>query len=553
MNLIRSAICMNNNPYWLSELEGAVPEAAYGISINVYTIAFEAWRRGLSVSFENVYSKSRGRHFIRYIIGNRQKNVKFTHNRSELVSQKAVRTVANKIATRKILASKDIPAVRSGIVNTADLDAIKNITSDFNYPVKITELASSSKNKRTVTKGSPEEVSKFIAKQKKNAKYKGFLLEESAEKTHYYAYIVDDKVIGVYKKETPFITGDGSRSINELLKESNIVRSRVPSIINLEISADEKLENVLKKQNYKIDSVPGSGEKVAIKSETESKDPVDVSDIFSEEMKDNLVNVIGAFPGLIQGEVEFHYDQDTEDYSVLSINGRPGIRNYLYPMQGKARPVPKAIIDYYFPETKGKYLNDKTPKFYFDYESVNDGLRNNRLSRILIPKHRYEPNLVSKSIKFQSKYELKKLKKMIKDNFIRLKFDGEFNVLDDNLFELTIVGNYQDVAYFYDYLQTKKYLNDISTADYDSGVCIGYSFNDLRSSEPETSDKMLKKTDIAKADKEKSSRQIRQYKKKICQRNDRITALEQEIENLKNSKSWKVTEPVRKIRSKFGR
>src|SRR5699024_1177305 len=326
-----------------------------------------------------------------------------------------------------------------------------------------------------------------------------------------------------------------------------------PSIINLEISADEKLENVLKKQNYKIDSVPGSGEKVAIKSETESKDPVDVSDIFSEEMKDNLVNVIGAFPGLIQGEVEFHYDQDTEDYSVLSINGRPGIRNYLYPMQGKARPVPKAIIDYYFPETKGKYLNDKTPKFYFDYESVNDGLRNNRLSRILIPKHRYEPNLVSKSIKFQSKYELKKLKKMIKDNFIRLKFDGEFNVLDDNLFELTIVGNYQDVAYFYDYLQTKKYLNDISTADYDSGVGIGYSFNDLRSSEPETSDKMLKKTDIAKADKEKSSRQIRQYKKKICQRNDRITALEQEIENLKNSKSWKVTEPVRKIRSKFGR
>src|SRR5699024_12554085 len=100
-----------------------------------------------------------------------------------------------------------------------------------------------------------------------------------------------------------------------------------------------------------------------------------------------------------------------KDYSVSSINVRTRISNYLYTMQSKGRPDPKAIIDYYLPETKGKYLNDKTPKFYFDYESVNDGLRNNRLSRILIPKHRYEQNLVSKSIKFQSKYELKKQKK----------------------------------------------------------------------------------------------------------------------------------------------
>ena len=104
-----------------------------------------------------------------------------------------------------------------------------------------------------------------------------------------------------------------------------------------------------------MDSVHEAGEQVAIKSESGSKETVDVTDLFSDEMKNNLIKVIGALPGMIQGEVEFHYDQDTEDYSIYAINGRPGIRNYLYPIHGEARPIPKAIIDYYFPETKGNY------------------------------------------------------------------------------------------------------------------------------------------------------------------------------------------------------
>lgn len=551
---------MDNNPKWLSELEGTVPKAAYGISINVYAVAFEAWRRGLNVSFENGYSKSRGRHFIRYVIGNRQKRLKFTHNRSELVSQKAIRTASNKMATRNLLAEKDIPAVRSAIIKTADLKTIQSKTNEFIFPIRISMLASSSKNTRTATADNPEEVSEFIGKQKESSKSKGFLLEESAERTHYYAYIVDQEVIGVYKKETPYITGDGFKSIKELVEEVNAVRSRVPSITNLEISVDKKLGNILKKQNYKMDSVPESGEQVAIKSESGSKEPVDVTDLFSDEMKNNLIKVIGALPGMIQGEVEFHYDQDTEDYSIYAINGRPGIRNYLYPIHGEARPIPKAIIDYYFPETKGNYLSDTTPKYYFDYKCVNDELRNNRLSKIVVPKHRYEPNLVSKSISFQSDYDLKRLKKMIKDNFIRLKFDGEFNVGDNNQFELIIVGNYQDAAYFYEYLQTKKYLDNIKTVDFDGGVGIGYTLNDLRTDKSETSveltkaaDELLKTSEEAKAEKRKSLRQIRRYQKKIRQRNDRISALEQEIEDLKKSKSWKITARVRKIRNKLGK
>ena len=539
---------MNNNPKWLSELEGTVPEAAYGISINAYTLAFEAWRRGLSVSFENGYSKSRGRHFIRYVISNRQKSVKFTHNRSDQVSQKSVKNASNKHKTRKILDGKNVPVVRNEIVKTADLKEIKSKIDEFKYPVRISKLTSPAKNIATKTAGGPKEVAEYIGKELNDNKSQKFLIEESADSKHYYAYIVDGKVIGVYTKETPYITGDGTKSINELLIDSNNIRKKIPSITNLEISVDQKLKNVLKKQNYNVDSVPEPGKKVTIKSEAGSKDPVDVTDIFSDAMKNKLVKITDFLPGLIQCEVEFLYDENTEDYSIFAINGRPGIRNYLYPMQGEARPVPKAIIDYYFPETKGEYLSDTTPKYYFDYEVVNDDLRNNRLSKIVLPEHRYEPNLVSKSISFQSDYNISKLKKIMRDYFIRLKFDGEFNVMNNSRFELIIVGNYQDAYYFYDHLNTKKYLKNITMTDHDGGVNVGYKFNDLRT---DISDTPPKPSGAAKAVKNKSSRQIQAYKKKVRQRDDRIKALEREIEDLKKSQSWKITAPVRKIKSKL--
>src|SRR5699024_3387001 len=99
-----------------------------------------------------------------------------------------------------------------------------------------------------------------------------------------------------------------------------------------------------------------------------------------------------------------------------------------------------------------------------------------------------------------------------------------------------------------------------TTIKIDGGVGIGYTLNDLRTDKSETSveltkaaDELLKTSEEAKAEKRKSLRQIRRYQKKIRQRNDRISALEQEIEDLKKSKSWKITARVRKIRNKLGK
>src|SRR5699024_7113905 len=51
----------------------------------------------------------------------------------------------------------------------------------------------------------------------------------------------------------------------------------------------------------------------------------------------------------------------------LELNPTAQIGSILYPLKGKSRDVPRAIIDYYFPETKTLY---KKPHVYFDLHEV---------------------------------------------------------------------------------------------------------------------------------------------------------------------------------------
>src|SRR5699024_1896351 len=50
------------------------------------------------------------------------------------------------------------------------------------------------------------------------------------------------------------------------------------------------------------------------------------------------------------------------------------IGGILYPLRGQARDIPSAIIDYYFPETKG--IDTTNSKIYFDMSTVLEPMEN---------------------------------------------------------------------------------------------------------------------------------------------------------------------------------
>lgn len=412
---------MSNEPTWLHEFEEAVPKAAYGYAINQYSIAYEAWRRGLNVSFENYYSKSKGKHLITYHIYDEENKIKFRYNRSELVSKQAIRTTSSK---RKLMTT----------------------LSDNGFPI----MNSASSN---AEKENPGE--------------------------HYYVYIVGDAAIGAYRKASPYVIGDGEKTVRDLIRESNAIRKKIPSTLNYKISINQQTKDELSKQNYKLPSTPDKGSIIKLRDSEDKavrQDVIGAMDELSDVLKNSLVEAVNVIPGLVQCEVEVIYDKNTDNYSIVNMKSKPGILNYLFPIHGEASPVPKAIVDYCFPDTKDKYLNDTTFKFFFDYENVHDQLRNNRLSQIVLPKHRYEPNMKAKVIKFNSSIGSKIINKIMKQYFMKFRFDGEVTAHEDDLYKLIIAGNYIDVAFFMDHLNEDERFQHIDDFDYDGGVRIGYTF-----------------------------------------------------------------------------
>lgn len=467
---------MSNNPQWLPELESTIPKSAYGRDINTYSVALEAWRRGLEITFNDVYHNQLQKHSLRYDISDGEKSVTFMFNRLPIPSATS-KIISSKSRIRKFLAQKNISVAKELTFKTTKPDHIKNKIKNFNYPIKISALNKKGKIEEIYTVSNDEELTKVI---NKDQAYDRLVVGEYYPGEHYYAYVVGDEMVGAYKKMPAFITGDGKNTISSLIEKTNNILDKIPTEIDLKIKLNEDVKDTLSSQNYSFDSVPDAGEIVTISEDEKFAFPVDATNDLPGTMKESLVNIIKEIPIIRQGEVEFVYDKDTEEYRVYAVNGKRGFRNYLYPMAGAASPIPKAIIDLHFPKTKNKYLSDDTPKFYFDYDIVSDFVHNGRLTKAVIPKHRYEPNMVSKKITFSSDSGLSRIRNMMKSYFSQLMIDGEFNAFKDNRFELLIIGNYMDIAYFYDQLKENDKFTDIKYDDYKLGIKQGYSFNDYR-------------------------------------------------------------------------
>src|SRR5690625_2525513 len=463
---------MEREPEWLPELEGTVPEEAYGYAISIYSIAYEAWRRGLDITFENIYHQ-KGKFVPRYSISSPERKIKFSHTRPDVVDKEAINICSNKQLTREKLASQNVPVPKGLLLNSLDPKKVKNEISDLQYPLVVKPLAGHGGRGVITGIDNFKELMDNIEFLRDKLKYDEIIVEEYIEGEDYRAFVIGDKVVGAFRRLPPHVIGDGKKTIRELLHDKNEIRIKIPGTYNLRIRINEEMRRELKKQKLTLKSVPKEDQFVRLKTKnnvSSGGDPIDATHELTEDLKENLVRAVKAIPGLIQGGVDVMYDKSSGRYAILEINTKPSIRNHLFPLQGKAHEIPKAMIDYYFPKTKGKYLSDTTPKYYFDYSVVKEHIQNNRLKNLALPNYPYEPNLTSKKITFKSENDIKNIKQMLRRNFHKLKFNGEMTPIDINKYELTIAGNYQDIAYFIDVLKSKRFITDVQHEDYDGGI-----------------------------------------------------------------------------------
>src|SRR5699024_8710703 len=151
-----------------------------------------------------------------------------------------------------------------------------------------------------------------------------------------------------------------------------------PRLATTLIEINKELTDYIGRSGYTLQSIPEKDEVIYVSDKSNISiggDPIDVLDDLSDDMKQLAVDALRAIPGLTHGAVDLMIEKTADGQEsgyIIELNPTAQLGGILFPLKGAPRDVPKAIIDYYFPETKD-VVTDKG-KIYFDYYDVLEPL-----------------------------------------------------------------------------------------------------------------------------------------------------------------------------------
>src|SRR5699024_9593396 len=165
-------------------------------------------------------------------------------------------------------------------------------------------------------------------------------------------------------------------------------------------------------------------------------DPIDETDHLPNEVKQIAIDSLKVLPSIPHAGVDIIVNEDRPSESVLlEVNATAEIAFHLFPITGKSRDVPKAIVDYYFTKTTKR----KKSQFYFDYESLLEPLRTwsaAEISVMLAPRKK----LNGMKYIIEGDFDRDSFKEWIKRLALRRKLHGYIKDLTDNKVEVFVVG-----------------------------------------------------------------------------------------------------------------
>jgi D-alanine-D-alanine ligase-like ATP-grasp enzyme len=182
------------------------------------------------------------------------------------------------------------------------------------------------------------------SKAKSNNKVIG---EEFIEGENYRLLVLGEKVIGVVRRKSAFIVGNGKDNIKILIKEKN--KKRKKNLLK-KIVIDHEVKLRLKNSNKKMTSVPKKGEEVILRYNcnlTTGGTTQECSSVTHQYYKDIAVKAVRTIGNQFGG-----VDIITPDISkpakcaINEINYNPGLRLHYKVDQGKVVKVAIPIMEY---------------------------------------------------------------------------------------------------------------------------------------------------------------------------------------------------------------
>ncbi|MDE5415819.1 acylphosphatase [Alkalihalobacterium chitinilyticum] len=531
---------------WLPHLSPEVMEDARGHELDAYAVALEGWRRGLTLrwhvkdseKFADMKTWFVDKPGKLFSLSSNERTHYFFKTRGDKVTNEAVEIGADKEETKRYLekAGVSVPQGKR-LLEDASNEEIEDYASSIGFPIVLKPTDGSFGRGVMTNIQSAEELSEALTHVRSNLKYSDVIVERYIAGEEYRVYVVGDQVVAAVNRIPANVVGDGSSSIQSLIEQKNQLRELNPRLISCLIKVDSEMKNFISAQGLTLESIPKKGEKVFLTDKSNISiggDPIDVLDELSVEVKDTAVRAVQAVPGLHHVAVDLiiEKDQPLETATVIiELNPTAQIGSLLFPMQGQARDVPAAIIDFYFPETK-EIVTDKA-KIYFDFPDIIEPLKT-RSATVTTVSAAPVGNIYAKKYIVSGDVQGIDYHRGLRKRAFELKLSGFVRNLENDDIEVVVTGtNHENVDDFRKALFEDPERSDVQAVQeepWDGPVKVGFEVKADLKTQVEQLRLMKQEMDLLEKEFKKVEREHRKYAKNF---------------------TWRMTLPFRKLADLF--
>lgn len=263
----------------------------------------------------------------------------------------------NKQVTKAILGENKIPVPDGGVAYTHQLAV--QLAEEIGYPVVVKPLDGNQGKGVTLNIKSSEEV--IVACEEAFKHSKAVIVEKQVSGKDYRVLVIGNKVVAVSERKPPYIVGDGTHTIRELVDSVNKDDRRGDdhekplTRIKLDTVAKEVLRRAGMDENY----IPKTGEEVMLRENGNlstggtARNCIDEIHPFNRMMAIKAAKTVGLDIAGIDMTVEnISIPLNQSKGAVIEVNAAPGLRMHLYPTEGEGIDVAAEILDMMYPEGK---------------------------------------------------------------------------------------------------------------------------------------------------------------------------------------------------------
>ena len=271
-----------------------------------------------------------------------------------ITSSITVDLAANKQLLKELLSEQHIPVPAGGIA-VWENEAIE-WGEKLGYPLVAKPLDGN--HGRGVTVNICDERALLAAYRLARSYSREVIIEEYLPGKDYRILVVGDHVAAVAERRPPYVVGNGSQSIEELVEKENssFYRGVGHEKPLTKIYLDAVTEDCLSKAGLTIRDIPKNNEIIYLRENGNLSTGGSARDCTVEIHPVNkelavraakIVNLDVAGIDIVAADISRPFTQ--QKAAVLEVNAAPGLRMHLFPSEGSGRNVAASILDHMYP------------------------------------------------------------------------------------------------------------------------------------------------------------------------------------------------------------